>query len=409
MQKEYRIARATPLEGGRRSALDADEIVTAALKRSGRRDFADLSFLLPLRRLIAACNAEGNLSTFGRRVVRFDVLRCLKNVLELDAMEEEQPEVRSRPLERPIFITGMPRSGTTLLHRLLLQDPTAAAPLVWQLVYPYLTRHGQFGARLRRLWVGAQLQLMQLIAPDLNDLHPFSIEAPEECSELTAQVFQSSRYLATYRVPTFQRWLEGYGYRNAYRFHRRFLQHLDVQMPDRRWILKAPDHVFALDDLRAIYPDARIVFVHRDPVRVLASVARLTEVLRRPFTRSIDPAEIGHEVSSLWNDGAERMIRAADGPESILHLQYRQILTDPIEAARAVLRHAGRTLSAETEAGMRAWLSGAHNAPKHGSARRRYDLAMFGLEPQSLRAQFARYTERFGVELEWQKSSGSWV
>jgi Sulfotransferase family len=406
MQKEYRIERGASLDGSGRTALDPDEIVTAALASAGRRDFADLSFLLPLRRLIAACNAEGNLTAFGRRVVRFDVLRGLKNILELDAMEEERPEVRSRPLERPIFITGMPRSGTTFLHRLLLQEPTAAAPLVWQLVYPYLTRHGHFGARLRKLWVGAQLQLMQLIAPDLNDLHPVSMEAPEECSDLMAMVCQSSRYYSTYRVPSYLRWLETYGYRDAYRFHRRFLQHLDAQIPGRRWILKSPDHVFSLEDLRTTYPDARIVFVHRDPVRVMASVVRLTEVLRRPFARSIDRAEIGRDVSAVWIDGAERMIRAADGPEPILHLHYRQVLADPIEAARAVLRHAGRTLSAETEALMRESL---RSAPKNGSAPRRYDLAMFGLDPQTLRTQFARYTERFGVALEWQKSMGSWV
>jgi hypothetical protein len=168
MQKEYRIAGGASLQGSGRAALDADEIVAAALKRSGRREFSDRSFLLPLKRLIAACNAEGNLSTFGRRAVRFDVLRGMKNILELDAIEEEQPGVRSRPLERPIFITGMPRSGTTFLHRLLLQERTVAAPRVWQLVYPYLARRGRLGAHLCRLWVGAQLQLMHLLAPSMR-------------------------------------------------------------------------------------------------------------------------------------------------------------------------------------------------------------------------------------------------
>ncbi len=406
MQKEYRIARGASLDGGGRRALDPDEIAAAALKRSGRRDFADHTFIVPLRRLITACNAEANLTAFGRMAVRFDVLRGLKNILELDAIEQEQPAVRSRPLERPIFVTGMPRSGTTFLHRLLLQNRTTAAPLVWQLVYPYLGRHGRVGAHLRKLWVGAQLQLMRFVAPELNELHAVSSEVPEECSDLTAQVFQSLRYEDTYRVPSYRRWLEGYGHRDAYRFHRRFLQHLDAQVPGRRWLLKSPDHVFALDDIRAVYPDACFVFVHRDPVRVMGSVARLTEVLRRPFTRSIDLAEIGRHVSSCWIDGAERMIRAADGSDSILHLRYREIMASPIDAARAVLRHAGLALSAEAESAMREWLRRDSN---NGSAPRRYDLRMFGLDPQALRTQFARYTERFGVELEWRGISRCWV
>ena len=406
MQKEYRVVRGASVEGGSRSALDPDEILAAALKRSGRRDFADRSFVLPLRRLIATCNAEAHLSAFGRRALRFDVLRGLKNILELDAIEEQQPLVRSRPLDRPIFITGMPRSGTTFLHRLLLQDGTTAAPLVWQLVYPYLARRGRLSASLGRLGVSAQLQFMRLIAPDLNDLHAISVDAPEECSDLTAQVFQSLRYEDTYRVPTYRRWLEGYGHRDAYRFHRRFLQHLDSQVPGRRWILKSPDHIFSLDDLRAVYPDACFVFVHRDPVRVMGSVARLTEVLRKPFTRSVDLAEIGRHVSTCWIDGAERMIRAADAMGPVLHLHYREVMAAPLDAARAVLHHAGLELGPDAEARMQGWL---RRAPANASTPRRYDLAMYGLDPHALREQFSRYTARFGVELEWHGNSRSWV
>ncbi len=321
-------------------------------------------------------------------------------------MEEVHPAVRSRPIERPIFITGMPRSGTTFLHRLLLKDPGAAAPLVWQLVDPYLPRRGPVGARLRRMWVGAQLQLVRIVAPDLNELHPVSAAAPEECSDITAQVFQSLRFECTYRVPTYRRWLDGHGHREAYRFHRRFLQHLDAQAPGRRWILKSPDHVFALADIKAVYPDARFVFVHRDPVRVLGSVAKLTEVLRRPFAHSLDLAEIGRTVASCWIDGANRMIRAADGDDSILHLRYGEIMSAPIDAARAVLCHAGLTLGEEAESRMRDWL---RRAPKNGGAPRRYDLATFGLDAPTLRAQFAHYTERFGVELEWKGGNATWV
>jgi hypothetical protein len=380
-----------------RPPLDADEMVAAALKRAGRHVFVDRSFFPPLQRLIAACNTESDLGGFGRYSVRFDVLRSLKNLLEFETIEEASPQLLNRPIERPIFITGMPRSGTTFLHELLLQDPATVAPLSWQTVYPCPPRSGSFGTRLRKGWVESQLRLMRLLAPELNSLHPISAGSPQECTDITSQVFQSLRYDSIYRVPTYQRWLEHHGHLDAYRFHRRFLQHLDAQMPGRRWILKSPDHVFALSAIKALYPDACFVFVHRDPVRVLASVARLTEVLRRPFAKHVDLAEIGRQVCGSWLDGANRMIRAASGSDTILHLHYTQIISAPLEAVSTLFRHTGLTLSEEAKARMRTWL---RRLRRGRNPRRQYSLATFGLDAHVLRAQFAPYFETFGIEPE---------
>jgi hypothetical protein len=377
--------------------LDAEELIAAALRHAARRDFSDRSFFQPLKRLIAACNCESDLGRFGRYSVRFDVLRSLDNLLEFEAIEEISPEVLSRPIERPVFITGMPRSGTTFLHELLIQDPATAAPLSWQTVYPYRPRGGLVGQQLRKGWVEGQLRLVRLLAPELHSLHPVSASSPQECTDITSQVFQSLRYDSIYRVPTYQSWLERHGHLDAYRFHRRFLQHLDAQAPGRRWILKSPDHVFALSALRAVYPDACLVFVHRDPVRVLASVARLTEVLRRPFARSIDLREIGRQVCASWVDGANRMIHAAASSDSILHLRYKQIVSAPLEAVSTLFRHCGLTLTEEARARMWAWLGRVrHNRNR----RRNYSLTTFGLDEQALRAQFTPYTKAFGIEPE---------
>jgi hypothetical protein len=246
-------------------------------------------------------------------------------------------------------------------------------------------------------WVSIQLSLYRMITPELHALHPVAVDAPEECTDIIAHVFQSLRFDAMYRVPSYNSWLERSGFLNAYRFHRRFLQHLDAQLPGRRWVLKSPDHVFALDDIRKVYPDARLVFVHRDPVRVLASVARLTEVLRRPFTRSIDRVEIGREVSTSWIDGARRMTELSSGDDSVLHLNYRHIVARPLDAVRAVYRHCGLALAAEAEERMRSWLRSTANV--RGPSRN-YKLAQFGLDPLVLRERFAEYTDTFGIEIE---------
>jgi hypothetical protein len=397
MLNDGNVHAVSPVSAPGRPLLDAEELVAAALSHAARRDFADRSFFEPLQRLIAACNCESDLGAFGRYSVRFDVLRSLNNLLEFEAIEEMRPEVLSRPIERPVFITGLPRSGTTFLHALLVQAPATAAPLSWQTVYPCPPRSGLIGQQLRQGWVEGQLRLLRLLAPELNRLHPMSATAPQECTDITSQVFQSLRYDSVYRVPSYQSWLERHGHLDAYRFHRRFLQHLDAQAPGRRWILKSPDHVFALSELRSVYPDACLVFVHRDPVRVLSSVARLTEVLRRPFARSIDLREIGRQVCASWVDGANRMIRAAASSGSILHLHYKQIVSAPLEAVGTLFRHSGLTLTEEARVRMRAWLGRMRHDHNH---RHNYSLATFGLDAHVLRAQFTPYTEAFGIEPE---------
>lgn len=390
----------SPVAARSRSQLDAEEMFSAALRHSGCDDFLDRSFFPALQRLVAACNAESDLSAFGRYSVRFDVLRSLNNLLEFESHELLHPQVLSRPIERPIIIMGMPRSGTTFLHELLVQHPGTIAPLLYQTVYPNPSRSGRLGEKLRQGWIEGQLRFMRLLAPQLHSLHPISSGSPQECTDITSQVFQSLRYDSIYRVPSYQRWLERHGHLDAYRFHRRFLQHLDAhaRTPGRRWVLKSPDHVFALSAIKTVYPDACLVFVHRDPVRVLASVAKLTEVLRRPFAHAIDRLDIGRQVCASWFEGAQHMIRAAVRSKAILHLHYRQLVSAPLETAAMLFRHAKVPLSVVGKQRMRAWLERARR--RRGNPQRDYDLATFGLDAGALRAQFAPYTDAFGIELE---------
>jgi hypothetical protein len=369
----------------------------SALKRGKRRDFADRSFVRPLEHLLEACRSEADLTAFGMRALRVDVLRFLRNLLRFNDFEAAYPSVLSRQIRAPVLITGMPRSGTTFLHRLILQDPNTIAPRLFQLVYPYAPRAGRLEIELRKRWVALQLTLFHMIAPELNALHPVAVDAPEECTDITAHVFQSLRFQSTYHVPSYGHWLARNGFLDAYRFHRRFLQHLDAQLPGRRWILKSPDHLFALDDIRTVYPDVHLVFVHRDPIRVLASATRLTEVLRRPFAHRVDRIEIGRQVSGEWLDGAERMIRLSSSGTPALHLHYRQIVSRPLDCVRALYDHCGLVLTEKAERRMRSWLYTATNVTRPS---RDYRLADFGLDPHLLRERFAHYTETFGIEIE---------
>ncbi|HJT42763.1 MAG TPA: sulfotransferase [Rhizomicrobium sp.] len=373
---------------------DAETMMAKALRLARREAFYDMSFAAALKRLLRSYREEANLSTVGRYAVCFDIMRCLTNLLRLDAAEERHPAIRSQPITQPVFITGLPRSATTFLHTLLSLDPQNAVPRCWHLMYPYPpTRF--FPPVLCRMQVEMQLRLFQCLTPGLAALHPLTANTPQECTDVTAHIFQSLRFDTTHRVPSYQNWLVSHGHHNAFRFHRRFLQHLGTQARGRHWILKSPDHVFALDDIRAIYPDAKIVFLHRDPLSVVASCSKLTELLRRPFARDVDRAEVGQQVSLRLVESAARMVKATLSMDSILHLKYQDVVSAPMKAVRKLYRHSGRILEVEAEQHMLRWLARQRRQRSH-----KYSMAEFGLDAGVLSERFAPYTKTFNMEME---------
>lgn len=385
-------------------ASNADELIATARHRTGLAEFGGTPFIGPLQNFLRACFEEADLSFFGRIATRWDIVRFLSNLLRLHEEERKAPEIVDRPVVSPIFISGLPRSGTTFLHSLLAEDPGNLVPRVWQLIHPYPSN--RLRPDLRRLRVARQLQLFGLLAPDFRRMHPIDAGSPQECSEITAHVFASLRFDSTYRIPSYRRWLDQTGHLEAYRFHKRFLQHLQHQAGGGgRWVLKCPDHVFALAAIRSVYPDARLVFVHRDPLAVLLSVARLTETLRRPFTRSIDKAEIGRQDSDRWLAATELMITAAQEQrfvEPILHVHYLDLVKDPVATVTAVYQHFGEALAPDAAARIgrlvEAKPNGGYRA--HGSR-----LEEYGLDAALERERYARYMAHFGIRPEPRRKS----
>ena len=378
-----------------RRPLRVDGLLALARRRSGLGEFGDSSFIDPLRRLLAACAEEASLSLVGRMATRWDVVRFLTNLLRLQDAELRDPGILHQQIERPIFITGLPRSGTTFLHRLLLEDPDNRAPLVWQTIYPYPLSRGRDTRPAR---VARQLRAFERLAPEFRALHPLDATSPQECSEITAHVFRSLRFDTTYRIPGYRHWLDQAGHLPAYRFHRRFLQHLQHQAPGGRWVVKCPDHLFALDAIRTEYPDARLVFVHRDPVKVLLSVAKLTEVLRRPFSRRLDPREIGRQESARWLEGTRRMMAVGDDaglPEPIHHVQHTALVADPEGTVTALYRHFGLAMTPGVAAVVERY---ARERPDLGYGPRDYRFEDHGLDAAAERDKFRGYMLRFGIQ-----------
>ena len=249
--------------------------------------------------------------------------------------------------------------------------------------------------------VDLQLRIFNRLSRGIRNLHPIEAGAPEERIEITSQVFRSPRYDDVYRAPSYRAWLNASGFDEGYQFLARFLRHLQGSArPPRRWILKAPEHVFSIDALTRVFPDAKLVFVHRDPGHVLVSAARLTELLRAPFTTAIDRREIGRRVADYWQDGMQRMVKVANDASfplrsRLVHVQYRSLVSDPIGTVGEIYNAFGLELWQAAREPMTAKVA---RAPNGGYGANRYRLEEFGINPERERASV--YIVRFSIASE---------
>jgi len=379
-------------------SISAAEMMALAERRTKLWDFGDDSFQAPLNVLARSYDEEADLSIFGRMAARWDAVRLLSNLLTLRSAERRSPAILAQKIEKPIFITGLPRSGTTFLHNLLSLDSSNLVVRCWETIYPCpLRTDPRADVRLRRRKVDRHLRQFAMLAPELRRMYPISADAPQECTEITAHVFCSLRFDTTHRVPSYQRWLDQVGHLAAYRFHRRFLSHLQHDRGPGRWILKCPDHVFALNAIHDTYPDARFVFMHRDPLEVLPSVAKLTEVLRRPFTRHIDRFEIGRQVSDRWAQGAAILVDAAANPRGstndTAHLKFRALVQDPVGTVAALYERFGMSFTEELAKRLREAVARWPQAEGH---RHKIQLEEYGLDAKAERQLYRDYLACFG-------------
>ena len=376
--------------------LDAHALMRAARSRARLDDFGAGELVDPLTRLARATEDEARLTLTGRIAVRRYLVDLLVNRLHIEHERTGDAADEPRPVERPLFILGLPRTGTTLLHNLIAQDPGLRTPFTWEVMFPSPAARGDADVRIER--TERALRWVDRLAPGFKRIHPVGAELPQECIAITTHAFASIQFHTTQRVPSYQDWLESASMTDAYRYHRAFLQCLQRHDARRRWVLKAPGHLFALDALLDVYPDAVIVQTHRDPLRVVGSIASHGVVLRAAFSNDVDPHEVACDWSARWAQALTRALRARDAdpqaPRRFLDLRYEDIVRDPIAAVGAVYAHADHELTAETERHMRAFLA-ANPQDRHGT--HRYTLQQFGLDAETEAQRYASYCSRFGI------------
>jgi hypothetical protein len=382
--------------------LDAARLVAEVTEVTGLEDFGEPTWREGLDRLVEALDAEARLNDLGVQIVTSDIVAYLTNRLQIVDWGHRHEEVASGAVVAPLVIVGQPRTGTTILYDLLAHDPAHRAPLTWEVDRPCpppATASYETDPRIAE--AQAQLDLVDHLIPGFTAFHPLGARLAQECVRMTGGDFRSMIFPTQYRVPSYARWLLWEAdMAPAYRWHRRYLQHLQSRHGCGRWLLKSPGHLWSLGALMAEYPDAVVLQTHRDPLRVVASVSALTALLRRMACDDPMITEVASEFTEYIFEGLDRCVadrqRGTVRSDRIVDVQLGAFVADPFATIRGIYERLGVALTPEAEQRMRSFLAAN---PGDGGGHR-YRFADTGLDAGALRERARAYQEHFDVPSE---------
>ena len=381
--------------------FDRDRLVTEAVAATGEDDFGDAGWQEGLDILLDSLQQEARLNDLGVEIAAAELANYLATRLGVNAWRRDHPDVAAGSIERPLVIVGQPRTGTTILHDLLAQDPALRAPLTWEVDRPLPPPETEtYDSDPRIAEVQANIDMAESLMPGFTTFHPMGAGLSQECVRITAGDFRSMIFSIQYRIPTYNRWLlHDADLASAYRWHRRYLQHLQSRHPADQWLLKSPADLWNLDALAAEYPDAIVIQTHRDPLKVIASTSALAAHLRGMATDEVSLTEIAADYADDIFLGLDRGMEARDRgtfpADQVVDVHFSEFVDDPFSTINQLYAALGRELTGETEQRMRTFL--ASNPGDGGGGGARYRFADTGLDADELRERSARYQERFGV------------
>jgi len=380
--------------------VNASDLLDAARRRTGLDDFGEPSFGEGLEVLCGALSTEARLNDLGRMVWRQRLLGYLVQRLQIEDWHRRHPEIDAQEIAAPIFVIGLPRTGTTALSNLLAQDPETRSLRVWESSEPTPPPEAARQHDDPRIATATQaLEMMRVVAPKLARMHEDTPTGPTENHDLLGFSFRTYHFEGMASVPGYTRWWLRCDMTPAYRYHRRVLKLLQWRCPPTRWHLKSPPDVFALDALVAVYPDARFVMTHRDPAKVLPSVCSLISTVHELTGEAPDAVRLGATQVEAWTEGMRRALdfRRRVGEGRFTDVHFSDLTADPIETLRRAYAGLDLPFTEPAERQMRAWVA-ENPRGKHGE--HHYTLEEFGLARGGVRSAFAFYTERCGVALE---------
>jgi hypothetical protein len=381
--------------------FSADSLMAEARTRSGGlEDLGPGPFSEPLELFVSSLESDARLNPVGQYIARERALAHIVNRLQYVNDRKLYPAIAQQKIVKPVFIIGLVRTGTTILHDVLAQDPANRAPLTWEVTFPSpppATATFQTDPRIARCEAG--FPPLDERREKFKAMHPMGAQLSQECVVMMGDTMCTPLFHNQFRVTRYQDWVDREAdWAHVYDFHQKQLQHLQSSHAGARWVLKTGAHMWGLEHLLAAYPDARIVFTHRDPVKSLTSYASLTALVRSMGSDQVDPAEVADD----WNPRLRRALEHAVAvrtarkyPQAVFYdMRFSEFIRDQFAVVRQIYEAFDLPMSAEAEARMK-WFIADNPQGKHGI--HRYSPEEYGIRPEVVRRDFRPYIERFDL------------
>lgn len=368
------------------------ELIRTACEIAGVDDFGGDSFRPGLEQLVQSLDDEAALHDLAKLTIDGMIVGHLLNRLRVTAWLRDHPAVLGVPVDRPVFIVGLPRTGTTLLHYLLGQDPRFRTPMSWEVLESVPPpRREAFSTDKRVAHTRDAKAVFRVLNPGFEAIHHEAPDGPTECLTVLSQDFKSIFWETVADIPSYGAWLRTADLGSTYEYHRRLLQLLQSEAPGR-WLLKCPAHLLGLGPLLTEYPDALFVMTHRDPVTVVASMCSLVASLSGTFSAADHRASIVRRWSEIVEEMVDRSTEARSrDPEldrRFLDIGYQDLVEDPMGTVRRIYAHVGAELEPEVESSMHRYLL---ENPQGRYGTHVYDPVDLGLDVDDLRERFGAY------------------
>jgi len=389
-------------------ATDREAAIRIASTISGVSDFDCEELGEPLQMLCDTIS-DPRMTPMGRLQRKVEIILRVTNRLYIEKALRADPDIEKEPIEKPWFVMGLPRTGTTLLHRLLAQDPQHRAPLMWEGMAAF-PRGPHDTARRRINKVKVVTRFSHYLAPELRAKHELGAELPEECKFLLANsVLGTSLMGATEK---FNDWFWALDKTRAYQLHKLQLQYLQRNSLKKTWILKDPDHLLNLEWLLKVYPDARIIKLHRNPIEVLPSAASLLATLESAFLREVNMHGVGRNTCDYAKRSCYSPFNTKEGTDNLVargvrfvDIRYTDLIADPLTTVAGIYANFGHEFTEDAQHKMSSYLQ-QNSQQRHGA--HRYTLEKFGLGQTTIRAEFDSYVDQF-VTRPYQHSAGTTI